>query len=40
MLATLKGNVGGQLLCAIGNDGNDNMLSIVYAIALQVYNFQ
>jgi len=29
----LKGEVGGQLLCAIGKDGNDNMFSIAYVVA-------
>jgi len=29
----LKGEVGGQLLCAIGKDGNNDMFSIAYAVA-------
>ena len=28
----LKGEYGGQLLCAIGLDGNDNMFPIAYAV--------
>jgi hypothetical protein len=30
----LKGEYGGQLLCAIGIDGNDDMFPIAYAYAL------
>jgi hypothetical protein len=29
----LKGEYGGQLLCAIGLDGNDDMFPIAYAVA-------
>jgi hypothetical protein len=29
----LKGEIGGQLLCAIGKYGNDDMIPIAYAVA-------
>jgi hypothetical protein len=29
----LKGNMGGQLLCAIGKDGNDDMFPIAFTMA-------
>ena len=31
----LKGSFGGQLLCAIGKDANDNMFPIAYAVVEQ-----
>ena len=34
----LKGSFGGQLLCAIGKDANDNMFPIAYAVVEQELN--
>ena len=31
----MKGSFGGQLLCAIGKDANDNMVLIAYAVVEQ-----
>jgi hypothetical protein len=33
MLAILRGTMGGQLLCAIGTDGNDDIFPIAFAMA-------